>query len=106
LSEQSTEEQMRDLAAAVIEALTVPYPKRPADEHKVAALMRTRAAVVRGALSVVAEGIAWPKYAASSIRSGIVSCPAEYEPLTVAGVEPPSLGVASMPAEWSAAVSA
>jgi hypothetical protein len=106
LSEQSTEEQIRDLAVAVIEALTVPYPKRPADKDEAAGLMRWRAATVRGALSCVSEGTA-PQHAAAAIRSDIATFPVTYEAISIEDVEAPSLGVASLPAEWSAtAVSA
>jgi hypothetical protein len=103
LSEQTTDAQLRDLAAAVIEALTVPYAKHPADEHKAASLMRSRAAIVRGGLSVVAEGIARPQYAAAAIRTDIAAYPVTYDPYVAEGVEQPSLGVVSLPAAWSAA---
>ena len=106
MNKQSTEAQLRDLAAAVIEALTVPLAKHSGDEYEAASLLRTRAAAIRGALSCVADGIAEPRFAASAIRSDITAYPVTYEPFVNESAEQPSLGVASLPSEWSVAVSA
>lgn len=100
MNEQSTEEQMRDLAAAVIEALTVPIAARPGDRDTAAALMRSRAAWVRGALGIISGGCE-PMHATVSLRQGIADLPVTYE----AYVRPDesAVSVAVLPSAWSAA---
>lgn len=100
LKEQSTEEQMRDLAAAVIEALSVPIAARADDRDAAASLMRSRAAWVRGALGIVPGG--WdPMHATVAVRQGIADLPVTYEPYV--SPEESALCVAVLPSEWHAA---